>query len=180
MRTSSRVAVAPDWEVPRIKRLFSVLCLTVAVNLLAAAVAAEEAGAIPSLEGVWLATFKIETRQGISEASGKLVITEQHDHLFRGSFAWSPEHASAPTRIGVSVNREPSCVWACSTGTTRRSAWPTRETEGTGPGDWSAPTRCGSSTLNRSVMQRSFAQRSSAKRLQHRTTDRASGSARCA
>lgn len=85
-----------------IKRLFSVLSLIVSVNLLAAAVAAEESDAIPSLEGVWLATFKIQTRQGISGATGKLVITEQHDHLFRGSFAWSLEPG---TRVRADANR---------------------------------------------------------------------------
>ena len=63
------------------------------------AVAAEN---IPWLTGTWHAKFKLQTRQGISDCGGTLTITQQNEHLFRGTFSWSVDPA---TGIRADVNR---------------------------------------------------------------------------
>lgn len=89
-----------ELKMTRLRTLaFGLITLTIVWAVLDRGAAAAQS---PSLLGTWHATFKMETRSGVTTTKGKLVVTYQDEHLFRATFSWSIDPT---TGVRADVNR---------------------------------------------------------------------------
>jgi hypothetical protein len=91
------VNVIENTEEKRVMKIGArvLISMVVAVFLVSAAAAAEDAGqGIPNLVGKWTAEYKVFSPRGSYESSNVLTITEQDGPYLRGNHGWTVKKGS--------------------------------------------------------------------------------------